>query len=172
MRDEEFGKRWVFMDYANQRGLSHSRNRRLMNRRRCGHPHGSCGQTALAKEVAFPQYGKDCLLATLRQNRELHVSPVDVEHRIRRISLREDGIVVSVLPASLSRANFLEKYFAIQSGNVCICHTAFLRANRRPRVNQTPNGRLYVTDCTRNEPGPLFKTAQSPASTSERRKRT
>ena len=46
-------------------------------------------QIAFAQETAFAQNGEDYLLAIYRFNGEPHLATLDVEHRERRISLRE-----------------------------------------------------------------------------------
>ncbi len=87
MGNEHLGERWFLMDHAdNSRffqshddGVRHRRNRRYALR--------LPGQTSFTKEFVRSKNCDDGFLALLRNDSDLHLAFLDVENRIRRVSL-------------------------------------------------------------------------------------
>src|SRR6202011_2761455 len=87
MGNEQLGERWFLMDHADNRrflqacddGFRHSRDRRYALR--------MPGKTSFTEEFVCFKNCDDGLLALLRNDGDLHLAFLDVEDRIRRISL-------------------------------------------------------------------------------------
>src|SRR6266404_8478276 len=62
--------------------------------RHCGcraHAKGLAGKRAFAEKTLVTQYADGCFLASFGDNREFYFSRLEIENRICRISLRENG---------------------------------------------------------------------------------
>jgi hypothetical protein len=87
---------------------------------RGGHTQGLTRQTAFAEEASFRQDGHYRFFALLGHDRELYLAALDVENRIRRISLRKDGRVRWVLMSGLSTVDFCEEKTEIEHGRLVL----------------------------------------------------
>ena len=88
-----------------------------------GHAKRLARQTALAKKATFRQDGDDGFFALLGYSRELHLAALDVEHRIRGVSLRKDGFILFVLPTGLSDREFGQERREDQMRQLCVSVT-------------------------------------------------
>ena len=61
------------------------------------------GQASLAQKFPAPQHGNDAFLAVLGYDRDLHLAFLDVEDRIGRVALQEDGFSRLVFPHASPR---------------------------------------------------------------------
>src|ERR1700730_13100402 len=122
MGNEHPGERWFPMDHAdNSRffqagddGVRHPRDRRYALR--------LPGKTSFTEEIVRSKHCDDGFLALLRNNGDLHLAALDVEDRIRRVSLGKDDLVLAVLPNAAALANRGEKRFRIERGPAFGCH--------------------------------------------------
>ena len=87
MGNEHLGERWLLMDHADNRcffqphddGFRHRRHRRYAPR--------LPGKTSFTEEFVRSKHCDDGFLALLRNDGDLHLAALDVEDRIRGISL-------------------------------------------------------------------------------------
>src|ERR1700730_972680 len=110
MGNEQFGERWFLMDHAENRrllqacddGFRHSRDRRYALR--------LPRKTSFTEEFVRSKNCDDGFLALLRNDGDLHLAFLDVEDRIRRVSLGKNDLVLVVrinAPApTLARKDF------------------------------------------------------------------
>jgi hypothetical protein len=86
-----------------------SGNSGLVNCRGGGHPQRSPHETALTKKVALPEDRENCPFATPGCNRDFHIAILDVEHRVSRIALPKDDLLIAVLPRCFVLADLFQK---------------------------------------------------------------
>src|ERR1019366_4512825 len=107
--EEAFGKLRVPMKEGDHRLLFDPENRARQNCACCGHAKRLTRQTALSEEAGFRQDGDHGFFAALGYHRELHLAALDVEHRVRRVSLRKDGFIGLLRMSSFSSREFREE---------------------------------------------------------------
>lgn len=110
------------MDDAKHDCFGHAGDSGFVDGGRRGPPHQLLCQATLAKEITTPQKGDHSFLAPLGHNRELHAAFLDIEDGIRRVTLREDILLVAVLPGRLLRANYFEELSGVGSGATFVNH--------------------------------------------------
>ena len=87
---------------------------------RVHHRHGRCyplhlpGQTSFTEEIIRTQNCDDGFLALFRNDGDLHLAFLDIEDRIRGISLGKDNLLLAVLTNAVALANLGEKRFRIE----------------------------------------------------------
>src|ERR1700730_10554708 len=114
MGNEQLGERWVLMDHAENRrflqehddGFRHRPDRRYALR--------LTGQTTFTDEIVRSQNCDDGFLALLRNDGDLHLAFLDVEDRIRRVSLGKNDLVTVVRTNAPALTNLGEKRFRIE----------------------------------------------------------
>jgi hypothetical protein len=73
------------------------RNEAFIDRRGCCDAQRVAVQTPFPKEVTSPKEADDRLLASLRNDAELDLPPLDIEYCIGRVALGKDGLAFAVL---------------------------------------------------------------------------
>jgi hypothetical protein len=115
MGNEHLGECWLFMEHADNGrffqsdddGFRHCRDRR--------YPQSLSGQTSFTEEVVRSKNCDDGFLALLRNDGDLHLAFLDIEDRIRRVSLCKDDLVLAVRINAPAIANLGEKRLRIES---------------------------------------------------------
>jgi hypothetical protein len=118
MGDEHLGERWFPMDHADNRrflqshddGVRHGRDRRYALHL----PH----QTSFTKEIIRSKKCDDGFLALFRNDGDLNFAFLDVEDRIRGVSLGKDDLLLGVLTNAAALTNLGEKRFRSVSGAI------------------------------------------------------
>jgi len=87
-------------------GIRHRRDRRYALR--------LPGQTPFTEEVIRSKKCDDGFLALFRNDGDLHLAFLDIEDRIRGISLGKDDLLLAVLTDAVALANLGEKRFRIE----------------------------------------------------------
>ena len=103
---------------ADHRLAVDAHDRRLGRRRRGGHAQGLARETAFAKEVAGPEHGHDRRFSTFRDHRQQDLTFLEVKHRVRRISLGEDDLLLPVRGDRSSRAGLRQERLRIEPGSL------------------------------------------------------
>jgi hypothetical protein len=70
----------------------------------------------------LPKNGNHCFPAPLRDYRELHIASLNVEHRVRFIALRKDGLFIPVDPGGHLGAESLEEICGAKRRNMFVGH--------------------------------------------------
>src|ERR1700686_4168633 len=109
IRDNQRCEPRLLLDDSDHRASLHSCYRGRLNCRCSKRPQRPAHQTALTKKVTLPQDREHRSFTAPGCNREFHVAILDVEHRIRRIALAKDGLLISALPRDLLLAGLLQK---------------------------------------------------------------
>jgi Beta-lactamase len=130
MGNEHLGERWFLMEHADNGrffqsdddGFRHCRDRR--------YPQSLSGQTSFTEEVVRSKNCDDGFLALLRNDGDLHLAFLDIEDRIRRVSLCKDDLVFAVRINAPAIANLGEKRLRIESRPVFDRHSTSLRTAR------------------------------------------
>ena len=71
-------------------------------------------KTSFTEKIVRSKHCDDGFLALLRNDGDLHLAALDVEDRIRGVSLRNDDRALAVLPNAAALANLGEKRFRIE----------------------------------------------------------
>ena len=79
-------------------------------------------QTSFAKKVTRFQNTYDCFLATLGNDGELDLAPLDVKNRVRLATLRKNNLVLLILGYGFPIAHFGEKCFRLECGLPTLLH--------------------------------------------------
>jgi len=86
-------------------------------------------ETTFAEKVTRPEEADDCLFASLRNDGELNFSFLDIENRIRNITLQEDNLVLLAFQYCFSSAHFGKEVLRVkrdlttsQDGFVLVTH--------------------------------------------------
>ena len=93
------------MERPDHRSLRQPNDRALRHRGGGRHAHGLAGQAALAEEVSGPEERGDGLLALRGEDRQLELPPLDEEHGVGGVTLREDRVALLKLAGRLSGGN-------------------------------------------------------------------
>src|SRR3984893_8916521 len=146
IRHEQFGKVRLVMN-----GGDHDRFLYASNHTFIGGS-GGCDaqrmaiQTSFAKKVAGSQDCDDCFLALLGNDRELDLALLDVENRVRDLSLRKDNLILPIFGYRFSLAHIGEKCSGIKRGFSSLPHKASLFLSPKgcpfPRCRQGEAGAL------------------------------
>jgi hypothetical protein len=51
-------------------------------------------ETIFPEKVTYPEEADDCLFTSIRNDGELNLSFLDIENRIRNVTLREDNLIL------------------------------------------------------------------------------
>jgi hypothetical protein len=86
----------------------------VRHRRGRGQAQWLSGQAALAEKVALAMERDDRLLAPLGYDAELDPALLDIEDGIRRVSLREDLLIVSVVRNVAAAISGVEELFEVE----------------------------------------------------------
>src|SRR3984893_9032340 len=122
MRNENLGERWLPMDHADNRRFFQAHDDGVHYRRDRRYPPRLPGKTSFTEELVRSKHCDDGFLALLRNHGDLHLAALDVEDRIRRVSLGKDDLVLAVLPNAAALANHGEKRFRIERRPAFECH--------------------------------------------------
>ena len=114
MGDEHLGERWFPMDHADNRRFLQSHDDGVRQRRDRRYPLHLPGQTSFTEELVRTQNCDDGFLTLLRNDGDLHLAFLDIEDRIRGISLGKDDLLLAVLTNAPALANLGEKRFRIK----------------------------------------------------------
>jgi hypothetical protein len=126
-RANHLGQR-LLTDLRNHRlGVEHPEHRGLLNahqgavgeRRGRGHAQRLPGQTALAKKRLGREERDHRFLALGRDNGELHLSLLDIEHRVGRLALRKDRVLLLAGHERSASADFSKERLRIERVRVC-----------------------------------------------------
>src|SRR3989442_5558837 len=74
-----------------------SKDRALGHRGRRGHAKRLSREASLTKKIPAPQDCDDRLLPTRGEDRQLHLTRLNVKHRVRGTTLRKDDLFLSIL---------------------------------------------------------------------------
>jgi hypothetical protein len=102
------------LDHADNSRFFEAHDDRVRHRRDRRYAMRLPGETSFTEEIVRSKHCDDGFLALLRNDGELHLAALDVEDRVRRISLGEDGLVLAVLPNAAALADLGEKRFRIE----------------------------------------------------------
>ena len=111
---EQLGERWFLMEHAENHRFFQSHDDGVRHRRGCRYAQRLPGQTTFTKEFGRSKNPDDGFLALLRNDGDLHLALLDVEDRIRRVSLGKDDLVLAVLTNAPTLANLGKKRFRIK----------------------------------------------------------
>jgi hypothetical protein len=114
MGNEHLGERWFLMDHADNSRFLQSHDDGFRHRQDRRYALRLPGQTSFPEEFVRFKNCDDGFLALLRNDGDLHLAFLDVEDRIRRVSLGKDGLVLAVLTNAPALANLSEKRFRIE----------------------------------------------------------
>ena len=90
-------------------------------------------RASFPEEIVRSKHCDDGFLALLRNDGELHLAALDVEDRVRRVSLGKDDRVLAVLANAAALANLGDKRFRIERRPAFGCHdTPFCTASLPP----------------------------------------
>ena len=92
MGDEHLGERWFLMDHADNSRFFQSHDDGVRHRRDSRYALHLPHQTSFTEEFVRPKNCDDGFLALLRNDGDLHLAFLDVEDRIRGVSLCEDDL--------------------------------------------------------------------------------
>src|SRR5207237_5738114 len=81
-------------------------------------------QTSFAKKVTWSQDCNHRFLALLGNDGEFDLALLDVENRVRDLSLRKDNLILPIFGNRFSLAHLGEKYFWIKCGFNSLPHKA------------------------------------------------
>ena len=110
------------MHASNHCHLGNARNEAFIDRCGCRDAQLMAVETSFAKEVTRPEEADDCLLAALRNNRELDLTLLDVKNRVRNVTLGKNNLILLTFRYCFSIANLSEKYFWIESALITLLH--------------------------------------------------
>src|ERR1700724_1981868 len=87
MGNEHPGERWLLMDHADNRRFFQAHDNGVHYRRDRRYAPRLPGKTSFTEELVRSKNCDDCFLALLRNDGDLHLASLDVEDRIRGVSL-------------------------------------------------------------------------------------
>src|SRR5436190_10328771 len=122
MRNEHLGERWFLMDHADNRCFFQSYHDRFHHRRGRRDPLLLPGKTCFTEEFVWPKNCNDCFLSLVGNNGALGLPFLNVEDRIRGVSLRKDDLVLAVFANGPYLADLGEKGFRIKRWSGSDCH--------------------------------------------------
>jgi hypothetical protein len=118
------------MQRGNHCCFSDARNQALIDRRSRCDAQRMTVQTSFAKKVVRFQNTYDCFLATLGNDGELDLAPLDVKNRVRLATLRKNNLVLLILGYGFPIAHFGEKCFRLECGLPTLLHEEVLFPRR------------------------------------------
>ena len=94
MGNEHLGERWLLMDHADNRRFFQAHDDGVHYRRDRRYPPRLPGKTSLTEKIVRSKHCDDGFLALLGNDGDLHLAALDVEDRIRRVSLGKNDPVI------------------------------------------------------------------------------
>src|SRR5260370_28930328 len=91
--------------------LLQASNHAFIDRPRCCDTQRMAIQTSFAKKMTWSQDCNDCFLALLGNDGEFDLALLDVQHRVRDLSLSENNLILQIFRYRFSLAHFGEKNF-------------------------------------------------------------
>src|SRR5450631_3121577 len=114
MRNEHLGECRFLMDHADDGGFFQSHDDGFRHRRDRRYTLNLAGEASFAEEFVRSKNCDDGFLALLRNDGDFHLALLDIENRIRRVSLGKDGLLLDVLTNAPALANLGEKSLWIE----------------------------------------------------------
>ena len=102
------------MDHADDGGFFQPHDDGLRQRRDRRYAQHLPGKTSFSEELVRTKNCDDGFLALLRNDGDLRLAFLDVEDRIRGISLRKDDLLLAVRMNAPALANLSEKRFRVE----------------------------------------------------------
>src|SRR6476660_6605579 len=114
MRDKHLGKSWLLMEDADHSCFLQPHDLAFRHCRRGRQAHRLPVQASFSAEFVRPQDGDDGFLALLRDNGDFDLAVLDIEHRIRRFTLREDRFALPIFGDAPTAIYGGEKYLRVE----------------------------------------------------------
>jgi len=102
------------MQGSNHFCFGNARNQGLLDRRSCCDPQRMAIETSFAEKVTRFQNSYDCFLAPLRNDGEFDLARLDVENRVRNVTLGKNNLILLIFLYCFPIAHFGEKFFWIK----------------------------------------------------------
>src|SRR5438093_4194962 len=109
------------MEHPDHCFFLHSKDRAFGHRGRRGHAKRLPREASFTKEISAPQDCDDRFLPPLREDRQLHLALLNVKHRVRGITLGEDGALLSIILRG-SATGFRKVHPEIEWRVFFLCH--------------------------------------------------
>src|SRR6266403_4280722 len=107
-----------------------SKDRALGHRGRRGHAKRLSGQASFTEKIPASQDCDDRFLPARGEDRQLHLTPLNVKHRVRRTALDEDGVFLPVLLDGLSPTDFRKVHPGVEWRGFFLYHESPLHSDR------------------------------------------
>src|SRR4029077_15621262 len=123
VREKHLGKGWLLMENADDSRLLQPHDLAIRHCRGCRYPQRLSDQASLAAKLVRSEKRNNGFLPMLGNDGDLDLSFLDVEHRVRRIALPEDRLVLLIFGDGSAPIHGGEKYHRVKGDFFqLLCH--------------------------------------------------